>query len=202
MHTPQRLFLIRHGETAMAKAGRHTGRQDVPLTERGEQQARALAPLLARCDFARVLVSPLRRAQDTCRLAGFLDRADTWPDIAEWDYGDYEGRTSAEIAADIPGWNIWTHGVQGGETVEQVAARGQRTLDRLATTPGDIALFAHGHFLRILAATWLGLPPTGGRLLAMSPAAIHVLGYEGATRVLRAANWELAPHWLAAGTVI
>lgn len=182
------LWLIRHGETEWSRAGRHTGRTDVPLTATGEEQALALRGPLGDRRFALVLSSPLRRAWETCGLAGLADGARTTNDLLEWDYGTYEGRTTPEIRADVPGWTIWTGGVPGGETVEEVGVRTRRIIDEAARAGGDVALFAHGHVLRVLAACWLGLVPSEGRLLALGTGALGVLGYEHATRVIRAWN--------------
>jgi broad specificity phosphatase PhoE len=186
-----RLWLVRHGETEWSRAGRHTGRTDVPLTATGEEQAGALRGRIGDRRFALVLSSPLRRAWETCRLAGLADGARTTDDLLEWDYGAYEGRTTPEIRKDVPGWTIWTGDVPAGETAEDVAARARRVIDEAARAGGDVALFAHGHVLRVLAACWLGLPPREGRLLALGTAAVGVLGYENATRVVRA--WNLGP---------
>lgn len=187
------LWLIRHGETQWSASGRHTGRTDIPLTPLGERQAAALGRHLARRKFALVLCSPRGRAKETCRIAGYLDQAIITDDLVEWDYGRYEGRTTADIRKEIPGWTIWTGPVQGGESVDQVGARVKHVIERAAAADGDVALFAHGHVLRILAACYLGLPPIDGRLLALSTAAISRLGYEHETRVIAAWNqdWHL-----------
>ncbi|HLI57574.1 MAG TPA: histidine phosphatase family protein [Actinomycetota bacterium] len=182
--TPARAVAIRHGDTEWAESGRHTGRTDVPLTERGRREAAALAGLLAGHRFALVLASPLQRAIETCRLAGLGDRAQVRPDLMEWDYGDYEGLTTAQIQQARPGWSLWDDGVPGGETVEQVGERADRVIAEVRSAPGDVALFAHGHVLRILTARWLRLAPDGGRCFAFSPAAIGLLGYEHADSVI------------------
>ena len=181
-------MLVRHGETDWSRAGRHTGRTDVPLNERGRAEARALAGMLAGRRFALVLTSPSSRAVETCRLAGLGGRALVRDALAEWDYGDYEGRTTAEIRSERPGWSLWTDGVPDGETVADVAARADSVLAELETAAGDVAVFAHGHLLRVLAARWLDLAPGAGRLLALDPATISVLGHEHEWRVLRAWN--------------
>jgi len=178
------LWLVRHGETEWSKSGQHTGRTDVPLTETGRAQAKALGELLGGHEFARVLTSPLSRAADTCRLAGYGDRAEATDDLREWDYGDYEGEKTVDIRKSRPGWTIWSGDVPEGETAEQVAARAQLVIDRTSTAGGDVALFAHGHVLRVLAATWLGLPPRSGRLFALGTATLSVLGHERETRVI------------------
>jgi probable phosphoglycerate mutase len=157
------------------------------------KQATALRRRIGDRRFALVLTSPLRRAWETCRLAGFADGARTTDDLLEWDYGAYEGRTTQEIRNDVPGWSIWTGGVPAGETIEEVGVRARRIIDEAARARGDVALFGHGHVLRVLAACWLGLPPREGRLLALGTAALGVLGYENTTRVVRAWNlWSSA----------
>jgi probable phosphoglycerate mutase len=171
-------WLVRHGETEWARLGRHTGRTDIPLTERGRAQADAVARRLAAHSFAEVLASPLSRALDTARLAGFADRVSTTDDLLEWDYGRDEGRTTAEIRQDRPGWTIWGAGPEGGETIDDVAARVDRVISRARAAAGDTLLFAHGHVLRILAARWIGEPPSEGRLFALSTATVSVLGWE------------------------
>jgi probable phosphoglycerate mutase len=182
------LVLVRHGETAWTVNGQHTSRTDVPLTERGRRDAETLSARLARRAFAVVLTSPLRRAADTCALAGFTDVAESSEDAVEWDYGAYEGRTTAEIRADAPGWSLWHDGVPGGESAAHVADRADRLLARLRRADGDALLFSHGHLLRVLAARWLGLGPAYGRFLALGPASISVLGWEREQAVL--ARWN------------
>jgi len=183
------IWLIRHGETAWSLSGQHTGRTDLPLTPAGETHAGEIGRELAGRPFALVLTSPLQRARETCRLAGYGGVAQVEPDLSEWDYGAYEGRTSAQIQESVPGWNIWTSPVPQGETIQQVAARASRVIERAAKAGGDVALFAHGHVLRILTACWLGLPPDGGRLFALGTASVSVLGYERETRVI--SQWNL-----------
>lgn len=182
------IWLIRHSETEWALTGQHTGRSDVPLTERGRREAVLLGRRLDGHPFARVFTSPLSRAADTCRLAGFGDVAEPDPDLMEWDYGAYEGRTTAELQRAQPGWNIWHVEVHGGESVEDVGRRVDRVIERVAGIPGDVALFAHGHVLRILAARWIGLPPGGGERLALDTASLSVLGTEHGTPVIRRWN--------------
>jgi probable phosphoglycerate mutase len=181
------LFLIRHGETAWSLSGAHTGRTDLPLTERGKQRAEALGHLLNGRAFAQVFTSPLQRARETCRLAGYAGQAIIDQDLCEWNYGDYEGRSTPEIQKDRPGWDLWKDGVINGETVEQVAARAQRVILRALASNGDSALFAHGHILRILTACWLQLAPNAGQLFALDTATLSTLGWEHDTRVIR--------HW-------
>jgi len=182
------LWLVRHGETEWTLSGQHTGRTDVPLTQNGRAQAEALGRLLGGRSFARVLSSPKRRALDTGRLAGYGDVVETTDALCEWDYGDYEGCTTAAIREERPEWTLFADGVPNGETAEQVAARTQRVIDAAVSAGGDVALFAHGHALRVLTATWLGLPPTAGRLFLLSTATLSVLGHERETRVIRLWN--------------
>ncbi len=185
---PGELWLIRHGETEWSRSGAHTGRTDLPLTDVGRQEAAAIARRLAGKPFALVLTSPLERARETCRLAGYRDVAQLEPNLLEWDYGDYEGRSTADIHKDAPGWNLWISGFPNGETIEQVAARARAAVDRALLADGDVALFAHGHLLRILTACWLALPPACARLFALGTASLSVLGYERETRVITCWN--------------
>jgi broad specificity phosphatase PhoE len=188
-----RIWLVRHGETEWSKSGQHTGRTDIPLTTMGERQGQALGRHLTGRQFALVLTSPLARARETCRLAGFASAAQLSDDLLEWDYGIYEGRTTAEVRAEQPGWSIWTTPMPKGETVEQVGERTRRVIERVAAADGDVALFAHAHVLRILTACWIGLPPIHGRNLTLSTASLSVLGYERQTRVIEVWNqdWKL-----------
>ena len=178
------LWLIRHGETEWSLSGQHTGKTDLPLTETGRLQATALNEQLSGRSFALVLSSPLTRAFETCEIAGCGDVAKHSEDLLEWDYGDYEGLTTADVRKEVPGWTIWDGGVPRGETAEQVAQRARKVIDLASGAGGDVALFAYGHLLRILAACWLALPPNAGRLLRLSTASISVLGYERETRVI------------------
>ena len=181
------LWLLRHGATDWARSGRHTGRTDRPLLPEGEQEARRLAPALAGLDFDAVLTSPLQRARRTCELAGLGGRAEICEDLREWDYGDYEGITTAEIRRSVPGWTVFSHPCPGGETLEQVRTRCERMLrhcQALIGEHGRLALFAHGHILRALAGTWLGLGPAGGALLSLSTGTVSVLGREREQAVL------------------
>jgi broad specificity phosphatase PhoE len=184
-------WLVRHGETEWARLGRHTGRTDVPLTSTGQDQARTMGTSLAGHSFALVLTSPLSRAADTAKLAGFEGAAND-DDLREWDYGALEGRLTAEIRADYPGWTIWRGPWPGGETIDQVAARADRVVARLRAADGDALVFAHGHLLRVLAARWLGLPPASGGLFALSTATVSVLGWEHDTPVIE--TWNEACH--------
>jgi probable phosphoglycerate mutase len=182
-------WLIRHGETEWAKLGRHTGRTDVPLTDRGREQARTLEARLRGRSFALVLSSPLSRALETARLAGFGEVLEIDPDLREWDYGAQEGRTTVEIRETRPGWTIWGDGPDGGETADDVARRVDRVIARVHAAEGDVALFAHGHVLRILAARWLDAqPPAYGRHLALATATISVVGWERETPVIERWN--------------
>jgi probable phosphoglycerate mutase len=183
---PSEIWLVRHGETEWSRSGQHTSRTDLPLTPEGERQAESLKRMLVGHSFAMVLSSPMRRAIDTCQLVGLTPEISE--DLREWDYGDYEGLTTPEIQKGAPGWTIFTGTVPNGETAEQVAARADRVISRAMAAGGDVALFGHGHLLRILAARWIGLEPWGGRLLALSTASLSVLGYERETRVIRLWN--------------
>jgi broad specificity phosphatase PhoE len=179
------LWLVRHGETEWSASGQHTGRTDLPLTLEGKLHARQIGEFLnGRRGFALVLTSPLQRARETCRLAGYGESATIDANLREWDYGEYEARTTPQIQLEQPGWSLWRDGVIGGERIEQVAARAQEVIDRAAASSGDVLLFAHGHILRVLAACWLGLPPEAGRLFALGTASVSVLGYEHETRVI------------------
>jgi broad specificity phosphatase PhoE len=182
------IVLVRHGETEWSRAGKHTGSTDVPLTEGGRRQAQIVGAALRNRRFAAVWTSPLSRALETCRLAGFGDVAVPKDELVEWDYGEYEGRTTLEIRRERPGWTLWRDGVPGGETVDEVGARVDRALAEAASVDGDVLVFAHGHVLRALAARWLGLELAGGRLFALDPARLSVLGYERETRVIRLWN--------------
>jgi probable phosphoglycerate mutase len=172
------LFLARHGETAWSLSGQHTGLTDLPLTERGERNARQLGERLKGLSFARVFTSPLQRAVRTCELAGFGGAAEVEPDLLEWDYGKYEGRKTVDIHKERPGWFIFRDGCPGGESPDQVGARAERVVSRIRSLPGDIIVFSSGHFLRVLAARWLGLPPAAGRYFLLSTASLSALGYE------------------------
>jgi len=183
---PSEIWLVRHGETEWSRSGQHTSRTDLPLTPEGERQAAGLKRMLAGHSFALVLSSPMKRAVDTCRLVGLTPALSD--DLREWDYGDYEGLTTSEIQKSAPGWTVWTGASPNGETVDQVAARAERVIARAVAEAGDVALFGHGHLLRILAARWIGLEPSGGRLLALSTASLSVLGHEREARIIRLWN--------------
>ncbi|HYW87335.1 MAG TPA: histidine phosphatase family protein [Chloroflexota bacterium] len=191
MAAPQQVFLVRHGETEWSRAGRHTGRTDVPLSDQGRRRAEAIGRWLGRRPLV-VYTSPLSRARETCHLAGYAAAAQVEPDLREWDYGVYEGRTTEEIRHAQPDWSVWLSPIVDGESLDQLADRARKVLSRvLSAAPGDVALFAHGHILRVLAACWLGLPPIMGRSLALDTASISVLGYEREARVIRL--WNLQP---------
>jgi len=186
------LLLARHGETEWSLNGRHTGRTDLPLTENGRQLALRLAPRLEGQTFALVLTSPLRRAIETCELAGLGARAQIRDDLREWDYGDYEGLTTAEIRRRRPGWSLWSDGCPNGEVAAEVGARADRVIaEARAADAGSIA-FGHGHMLRALAARWLGLEPERGALFALATGTVSTLGYERDTAVIR--SWSELPR--------
>lgn len=181
-----RLWLVRHGETAWSLSGQHTSTTDLPLTEAGERKAAAAGKLLAGKRFSAVYVSPMQRARETCRIAGFGDAAIVTGDLREWTYGAYEGLTTDEIHKTAPGWTIWTAAPPGGETVGQVAERARRVLREVVD--GEVAIFGHGHMLRVLAACWLAVDPAMGRCFALSTGSISVLGHERDTRVIQSWN--------------
>jgi broad specificity phosphatase PhoE len=185
---PHEAVLVRHGETDWSAQKRHTGRTDEPLNEDGRAQAERLGRALRGRRFALVLTSPLGRASETCRLAGFGELAEARPELMEWDYGEYEGRTTVDIRKEVPDWTIWGYGAPGGESPEQVGARADLVLQDVRAAAGDVLIFSHGHFLRALAARWLGLEPSEGRLFALDPATLSVLGYEREQPVLRIWN--------------
>jgi broad specificity phosphatase PhoE len=186
-----RIWLIRHGETEWSRSGQHTSRTEIPLLEVGERRAVAIGRELAGKQFALTLTSPRARARETARLAGYGGVAQVDNNLQEWDYGAYEGITTADIRKHTPGWLIWDGPVPGGETIEQVAARADQAIARAAEADGDVAFFAHGHILRVLAARWIGLPPIGGRLFLLDTGSISILGYERVTRVI--AQWNFVP---------
>jgi probable phosphoglycerate mutase len=179
-----RVWLVRHAETEWSRDMRHTGRTDVPLTEAGREAASALRERLAGHEFTAVWTSPLWRARETCERAGLGDRAAVRDELVEWDYGDYEGRTTANIRLDRPRWFLWRDGCPGGEGPFDVGRRVDGLVDELAALDGDAILFSHGHVLRVLAARWIGLPSTDGALLALSTGALSVLGWEREVRVI------------------
>jgi len=182
------IVVVRHGETEWSLAGRHTSRTDLALTAAGRRRAAALAGPLSNWSFSLVLTSPLRRAIETCRLAGLEAQPQICDDLREWDYGDYEGLTTAQIHDRNPHWNLWRDGCPGGESPEQVGARADRVLERLRGAGGDAIAFAHGHSLRVVAARWLALAPSAGARFALNAGAISVLGFERETEVLQRWN--------------
>lgn len=188
--TPE-IVLVRHGQTEWSASGRHTSHTDLPLTEEGAEQAGALGRLLRGRRFALVLCSPLRRARETCELAGLAGQAQTDPDLVEWNYGEYEGLTTDQIRASRPDWNLWLDGCPGGEQPSEVAARVDRVIPRLRDAGGDTIAFGHGHVLRVLASRWLRREPEFGAHLALSAGSLSALGFERETEVL--SGWNHRP---------
>lgn len=188
MPATEQIVLVRHGETEWSASGKHTSRTDLSLTEAGRERALALRAELSQWSFSLVLSSPLKRARETCELAGFGDRAELDDDLREWDYGEYEGLTTPEIRVQNPNWNLWRDGCPGGERPDRVAARADRALARVRAEGGNVLVFAHGHILRVLAARWLQMGPEAGARFALAAGAISVLGYERETEVLRRWN--------------
>jgi probable phosphoglycerate mutase len=182
------LWLIRHGETEWSASGAHTSRTDVPLTVRGKDSAKAIGDWLEEKDFSIVLTSSRQRARETCRIAWYSAAAQVDDNIAEWDYGEYEGRTTPDIRNEQPGWSVWKTPPPGGETLEEIAGRAQKVIGRALSVGGRVALFSHAHFLRILAATWLGLPPEAGRLYFLDTGSVSILSFERETRVIQMWN--------------
>lgn len=185
---PLQLVLVRHGETEWSRDKKHTGRSDVPLTEHGIEEAEAVAPLLEGRELSAVYASPLGRATETCRLAGLGDRAETDEDLLEWDYGSYEGITTAEIHETRPDWVLWRDGCPGGESPAEVGARADAFLAAVEGESGDVAVFGHGHMLRVICARWLGLEPADGARFALNTATLSVLGWEHDWHVIRSWN--------------
>lgn len=192
MTAATRLFLVRHGETAWSATGQHTGWTDIPLNENGIEQAERLGDRLAGYRFAMVRTSPLSRALETCRIGGLGDVAIIDPDLREWNYGEFEGRTTDQIRSEIPDWTIWSARITRGESVDDVGRRADRVLASVLGIDGDVAIFGHGHALRILAARWLDLEPGGGALFELSTATISRLGWEREHRVIEL--WNGAAH--------
>jgi probable phosphoglycerate mutase len=197
LHRPQgsagkpegsRVYLIRHGETEWSLAGKHTSRTDLPLTAEGERRADLLAPVFRQHSFAMVLTSPMRRAVRTCELAGLLSKAECMDELREWDYGDYEGRTTAEIRTERPSWSLFHDGAPGGESADEVGVRMHRVIARALSARGDVAIFGHGHALRVLAAVWLELAPEDAERFSLETGTVSVLGFERETRVVRMWN--------------
>jgi broad specificity phosphatase PhoE len=192
--TLPQIYLARHGETAWSLSGQHTGLTDIPLTERGEQNARRLGDRLKSLTFAQVLTSPLLRARRTCELAGFGAASKNDPDLMEFNYGDYEGRTTADIRKARPGWYLFRDGCPNGESVDQVGFRADRVLARLRAVNGNVLIFSHGHILRFLAARWLGLPPGEARHFLLSTATLSILGYEHSLEEAAIRLWNDGHH--------
>ena len=186
------IALIRHGQTAWSISGKHTGLTDIPLTDLGQQQADALGEMLNGEKFARVIASPLVRAWETMERAGYAADAEANTDVLEWDYGVYEGLRTDDIRLTIPNWSVWTHPIWNGESVEEVGLRADRIIALSEAADGPIAVFAHGHFLRILAARWVGLPAEGGKNLSLGTATVSTLGWERDNHVIQ--MWNDACH--------
>jgi broad specificity phosphatase PhoE len=185
------IYLIRHGETEWARDGRHTGRSDIPLTETGREQAGFLRPIFDDVTFKAILSSPLQRSLETARLAGLGDRVETVDDLREWDYGDYEGVTTKDIRKTVPGWTVFTHPAPNGETIAQVSARADRVIARIRDLDGNVALFSHGHYLRVFAARWLGADPHLGQHLLLGTSTLSILSYEHGFPAIKTWNGPL-----------
>jgi broad specificity phosphatase PhoE len=193
---PGKVVLVRHGETEWSASGQHTSHTDLPLLDSGRRDAEALAPVLAGFRFSVVLSSPMRRALDTCTLGGLGGQVEIDPDLMEWDYGDYEGITTPEIRRTVPGWRVWTHPTPNAETADQVSARADRVITRsrpIVDRGEDVALFGHGHLSRVIAARWLKLAATDGRLFALHAGSLSILGHERETPVIELWNYVPAP---------
>ena len=185
------IYLIRHGETEWAKNGRHTGRTDIPLTDLGREQAGFLLPIFDEVKFARILSSPLQRAMETAKLAGLEPQVEPDNDLVEWDYGDYEGITTAQIRERVPGWSVWTHPCPNGETIGQVSQRAERVVAKLQSIDGNVAIFSHGHFLRVLVSRWIGLSADHGSRFLLGTSTLSILGYENEVPVIKTWNGPL-----------
>ncbi|QQE13411.1 histidine phosphatase family protein [Planctomycetota bacterium] len=186
-HFSQKLFLVRHGQTAWSLSGKHTGKSDIPLTEAGKRNAEKLRPVLAHLNFEMVLTSPLQRAKNTAHLAGFSEAIED-PDLIEWDYGQYDGITTSEIRQTVPNWTVFTHPCPGGETGRQVGKRVDRVIEKVRNCRGDAILFAHGHVLRVLTARWLQLNPLEGKHFVLGTGHLNILGFEHETPVIEVWN--------------
>jgi probable phosphoglycerate mutase len=185
------IYLIRHGETEWAASGRHTGRTDIPLTQRGREQAVHLLPIFEDVSFEVILSSPLQRARQTAEIAGLVSRLEICDDLMEWDYGDYEGLTTQEIRLQVPGWTVWTHPCPNGESGEAISQRVDRVIERIAKASGNVALFAHGHFLRLLASRWIEQSYDFGRYLQLGTSTLSILGLDRGSRLIRTWNGPL-----------
>lgn len=192
----QTTYLARHGETAWTITGQHTGRTDLPLTQRGEANARRLGNRLAGLTFAKVFTSPLQRARKTCELAGFGAVAQIDADLVEWDYGDYEGRLTVDILKERPDWQLFRDGCPGGESPQQVAARADRVVSHLRAIAGDVLAFSSGHFLRVLATRWIGIEPVNGQSLMLGTASLSAIGYENGVSHPAIRMWNDTHHVL------
>lgn len=185
------IYLIRHGETEWAKNGRHTGRTDIALTDTGREHAGFLLPIFDEVKFTRILSSPLQRALETAKLAGLTSRVEPDKELQEWDYGDYEGLTTQQIRDQVPGWSIWTHPCPNGETIDQISQRADRVVATLRSSPGNLAVFSHGHFLRVLVSRWIGLSPDHGSRFLLGTSTLSILGYENELPVIKTWNGPL-----------
>ncbi|HEX4200107.1 MAG TPA: histidine phosphatase family protein, partial [Chthoniobacterales bacterium] len=182
------IYLIRHGETEWAKNGRHTGRTDIALTDTGREHAGFLLPIFDEVKFTRILSSPLQRALETAKLAGLTSRVESDKELLEWDYGDYEGLTTQQIRDRVPGWSIWTHPCPNGETIDQISQRAGRVVATLRSSPGNVAIFSHGHFLRVLVSRWIGLSADHGSRFLLGTSTLSILGYENELPVIKTWN--------------
>ncbi|MDT8284546.1 MAG: histidine phosphatase family protein [Thermovirgaceae bacterium] len=191
MVNKQTVFLVRHGRTTWAESGRHTGRTDIPLSPEGRKEAAILEPVFEKVDICLVLSSPLKRAFETCEIAGLSGRARKEPDLMEWDYGKYEGLTTREISEKVPNWSVFTHPVPGGENIEEVALRADRMIARIRLQDGNIVVFSHGHFLRVMASRWLGMDPSFGKFFPLGTSTLSVFDYEHEYPVIRTWNGPL-----------
>lgn len=191
MAQPPVIYLVRHGATEWALNGRHTGRTDIPLTDEGREQAELFIPVFTEVEFSLVLSSPRQRALETARLAGLEDRVEITEDLAEWDYGDYEGLTTPEIQAMVPGWTVFTHPCPNGETEAQVSARADRVIARCAAATGNVALFGHGHILRVLATRWVGVPIVNGQHFLLGTSTLSILADDRGIPAIRTWNGPL-----------
>jgi probable phosphoglycerate mutase len=189
----QKVYVVRHGETAWSLSGQHTGVTDLPLTDNGRAMARRLQPILARVSFSLVLTSPLGRARETCDLAGLGSRAVVERDLMEWNYGEYEGLTAKQIRERQPGWLVFRDGCPGGETPDEVGARADRVIARVRAASGDVVLFAHGHIFRVLVARWIDLPVSAGQRFLLDTATLSVLGYYRDSPAVKVWNAPLPP---------
>ena len=185
------IYLIRHGETEWAKNGRHTGRTDIALTDTGREHAGFLLPIFDEVKFTRILSSPLQRALETAKLAGLTSRVESDKELLEWDYGDYEGLTTQQIRDRVPGWSIWTHPCPNGETIDQISQRAGRVVATLRSSPGNVAIFSHGHFLRVLVSRWIGLSADHGSRFLLGTSTLSILGYENELPVINTWNGPL-----------